>query len=107
MDAFGDDRTTAFSNLGGEFTISDGILRNTEARARSDHFRAEGQGTLDLRSLDLDYGISLMLVEVFETQSDELLEWLEGRSVPLRLHGPLTSPELDSDFGSEAEDAGG
>ena len=101
-DPFEEGASTSFSDMTGEFTASGGILRNSEARARSGHFRAQGAGELALHELELDYTIDLMLVEAFEAGSERLLEWLEGNSVPLRLHGPLTDLELDVELGNES-----
>ena len=103
-DAFADGAGTRFTNLTGDLTLRDRQLRNDEAQARSDHFRADGQGELSLPGGELDYRIDLTLVEAFDTPSETLLGWLEGRSVPLRLHGPLNDLSLDVEWGDDVED---
>ncbi len=101
---FEDEASTAFSTLGGSLYVADGVLSNPEARARSGHFAVRGAGELDLRGMELDYGLELTILRTFETESEQLLELLRGLTFPLRLRGPLTDLDLDLDPSQLAED---
>lgn len=102
------DATTPFERISGELVAEDSTLRNSDARAESEHFSVGGSGELDLADLVLDYQLELTIIDAFETESEELLEWLHGVTIPLNLYGPLADLELDLDvakaLGGEAAD---
>ncbi|MDN3519568.1 AsmA family protein [Aquisalimonas lutea] len=95
---FSRDATTSFDSIAGKLVMEGGVLKNPDAHADSDYFSVGGSGNLDLAELELDYQLDLTIVDAFETESEELLELLRGISIPLRLHGPLTDPDVQLDL---------
>lgn len=95
---FGEDASTVFSSVSGEFTAANGKLDNAAAKAVSEHFSVVGEGALDMKTGELGYKLELTLVESFQTESEELLQLLDGVTLPLNLHGPLVDLEVEFDF---------
>lgn len=110
QDPFTEDATTPFSNISGQLEVAEGVMRNPDAHAASEYFVVGGAGKLDLTAWELDYDLELTIVESFPTESERLLELLMGVSLPLHLHGPLTSLDIsygfDDALGDDFEDDG-
>ena len=77
---------TDFTELSGTFTITDGILENTDMAMKSPLIRLEGAGTSDLPAKTLDYRIEPKVAATIEGQGGR--EQAAGVMVPVLVTGP-------------------
>lgn len=89
---------TDFAQLSGNFTITDGIVKNDDLFMASPLFRLNGRGVVNLPKGSLDYHVKPRLVGTLVGQGDTVTV-RKGLSVPLRIRGPFISlrvtPEID------------
>ncbi|MDX9739705.1 MAG: AsmA family protein [Gammaproteobacteria bacterium] len=91
---------TDFTELGGTFTITDGVLRNDDLRGSSPWLRLGGEGRVDLVRENLDYRLRTRIVDTETGQGGAGLDELKGVDIPLRIHGPWAELQysVDADF---------
>jgi AsmA protein len=77
---------TDFSELGGTFTIRNGILSNNDMALQSPLLRADGKGTVDLPKRSVDYRIEPKVVASAEGQGGRSDPG--GLMVPVLIQGP-------------------
>jgi AsmA protein len=83
---------TAFTDLGGSFTIKDGIAETNNLTATSPLLKVAAAGTVDLRQSTMDFLANPEIVAGPEGQSGA--NDLAGLSVPVRIEGPLDQPRI-------------
>jgi len=76
---------TDFSELGGTFTITNDILKNTDLAMKSPLLRVEGAGTVDLPKRTVDYKVTPKVVASLEGQGGRDAG---GVMVPVLVQGP-------------------
>jgi AsmA protein len=77
---------TDFSELGGTYTIQQGIVRNNDFALKSPLLRVEGKGTVDLPKKSLDYRVEPKAVMSTEGQGGQMQA--SGIMVPVDIKGP-------------------
>ncbi|MBM3549291.1 MAG: AsmA family protein [Alphaproteobacteria bacterium] len=77
---------TDFSELGGTYTIQQGIVRNNDFALKSPLLRVEGKGTVDLPKKSLDYRVEPKAVMSTEGQGGQMQAF--GIMVPVDIKGP-------------------
>lgn len=77
---------TDFSELGGTYTIQQGIVRNTDLALKSPLLRIEGKGTVNLPQRTLDYRVEPKAVMSTEGQGGQMQA--SGIMVPVDVKGP-------------------
>jgi AsmA protein len=89
---------TDFSEMAGTFTITDGILKNTDLELKSPLLRVAGAGTVDLPQRTVNYRIEPKVALTAEGQGGK--SDAAGLTVPVLVEGPwdhLTyRPQLDA-----------
>ncbi len=83
----GAEKKTDFTELGGSFTITNGILENRDFKMLAPLLRISGGGTVPLPPQTVDYGLEAKLVPSLEgggSQDDALA----GIPIPIRITGP-------------------
>lgn len=100
MAATAEPQETDFTELGGTFTISSGVLRNDDLRGSSPWLRLAGEGRVDLVKEDLDYRLRARIVDTSAGQGGAGLDELKGVDIPVRIHGAWTELQygVDADF---------
>ncbi len=88
---------TDFTELSGTFTITDGILENTDLAMKSPLLRLEGAGTADLPAKTLDYRIEPKVAATIEGQGGS--EQTSGVMVPVLVTGPWHNLSYRPDLG--------
>ena len=80
------DEKTAFASLGGTYTITNGMMKNTDLALLSPLLRVNGAGSVDMPNQSVDYRITPKLAATTEGQggSKDAL----GVSVPVIIQGP-------------------
>jgi AsmA protein len=94
--AFADTEQTDFSSLGGSFTVTNGVVRNTDTTMLSPLLRVLGNGEIDLGGQSIDYRLTARAVQSLAGQGGELD--LQGLEVPVRLRGGFNSVSAGIDF---------
>jgi AsmA protein len=77
---------TDFTELGGTYTITNGILKNSDLQMMSPLLRVTGAGTVDLPRRTVDYRLEPKAVATIEGQRGR--EGLAGVMVPVIIQGP-------------------
>jgi len=77
---------TDFAELGGTYTIQQGIVRNSDFALKSPLLRVEGKGTVDLPKKSLDYRVEPKAVMSTEGQGGQMQA--SGIMVPVDIKGP-------------------
>lgn len=77
---------TDFSELGGTYTIAQGILRNGDLVMKSPLLRVEGKGTVDLPKKTVDYRVEPKVAMTTEGQGGQMQA--AGLMVPVNVKGP-------------------
>jgi len=93
----GADAKTAFSDLGGSFTIDDGIAKTGNLKMLSPLLKVSAVGDVNLRSSTLQF---LATPEILAGPEGGGVNDLAGLSVPVRIEGPLDSPRIQPQIGS-------
>jgi len=94
----GTDAKTAFSDLGGSFTISDGIAETHDLKMVSPLLKVMADGTVDLVRSNLDILAHPEIVKGPEGKGGA--NALAGLTVPVRIEGPLDAPQIKPQIGS-------
>lgn len=87
----GADAKTAFSELGGSFTIDDGIAKTGNLQMLSPLLRVSAEGDVNLPGGTLQF---LATPEILAAPEGDGANDLAGLSVPVRIEGPLDSPRI-------------
>ena len=77
---------TDFSELGGTYSIAQGILRNNDLSMKSPLLRVEGKGTVDLPKKTVDYRVEPKVAMTTEGQGGQMQA--AGLMVPVNVKGP-------------------
>lgn len=93
-------KRTPFSRLALEGAIENGVLTTRELRGELPFMVLTGKGAIDLAGFSVDLDLVARVRNSPEVTADPLTAELAGKSVPLRLHGPLAGPGIELDWGS-------
>ncbi|MGH6735652.1 MAG: AsmA family protein [Methyloceanibacter sp.] len=88
----GPDAKTAFSDLGGSFTIADGVAETKNLKMNSPLLKVTAEGTVDLARSNIDILAHPQIVEGPEGKNGA--NDLAGLTVPVRIEGPLDDPRI-------------
>lgn len=94
----GPDARTAFSDLGGSFTITDGIVETNNLKMVSPLLKVTAEGSVDLVRGNLDILAHPEIVK--GSEGNRGANFLAGLSVPVRIEGPLEHPRIRPQIGS-------
>lgn len=89
---------TDFSELGGTFTIINGILKNDDLRLLSPLIRVAGAGTVNMPPKTLNYRVEPKLVASLEGQG--ATGGAQGIEVPILITGSWSNPRFAPDLAS-------
>lgn len=86
---------TDFSELSATFNIERGVVNNKDLLMKGPLVRMAGEGTINLPTEQIDYGLKPKLVSSLDGQGGAAD--LSGINIPLRLKGPLSNPKIVPD----------
>ncbi len=89
---------TAFSEMHGSMTFSDGVGSNDDLLLQSPLLRVEGAGKLDLPKKRVDYKATTALVKSCEGQGGKSFRELANYPIPVTITGPLDKPDVKPDL---------
>ncbi|MEM9441142.1 MAG: AsmA family protein [Pseudomonadota bacterium] len=96
-------RKTDFAELGGTFTIQDGILTNNDLQLQAPGLRINGAGTVDLPSRMIDYRVEPKAAATLEGQTGATD--VAGILVPVAVTGPFDDPSFKPDLSGLVDQA--
>lgn len=94
----GGSQDTDFSELGGTFTITNGILKNDDLKLLSPLIRITGAGQADIPKKTLNYRVEPKLAATLEGQGGE--QDATGIEVPILITGSWSNPRFAPDLKS-------
>ncbi|HHT00147.1 MAG TPA: AsmA family protein [Thiomicrospira sp.] len=95
---------TDFSSLVGNFAIKKGIVNTKKLQALAPFMRINGSGTIDLPQEKLNYLVKAKIVGSDKGQGGKELQELSGLTIPVKLKGDWTSPDISLDLKSLLSD---
>ncbi len=96
-------KRTDFAELGGTYTIEQGVLTNNDLALRAPILRLAGAGKVDLPQQTLDYSIKPQLASTLQGQ-DATREGLKA-GIPVVISGPWAEPKIQLDVGGNLTSA--
>lgn len=94
----GGTQDTDFSEMGGTFTISNGVLANNDLRLLSPLIRVNGAGTVNMPQKTLNYRVEPKLAASLEGQGGQAD--VKGIEVPVLITGSWSNPRFAPDLAS-------
>lgn len=98
----GGSQDTDFSEMGGTFTIANGIVTNNDLKLLSPLIRVAGAGTVNLPQQSLKYRVEPKLAATLEGQGGSEAKGIE---VPVIIEGPWAKPRFRPDLASMLQNA--
>jgi len=86
------DQSTPFANMGGNFSIDNGVISNRDLAATLDAMSLTGKGKVDLPQALIDYRLGLTIKENLFKQTCSVNNRLEGVEFPINCKGAFDTP---------------
>jgi AsmA protein len=86
------DGATPFANLGGNFTLRNGVVNNEDLQASLDAIGLKGRGSVDLPRALIDYHLGLTIQENLFKQSCSVNNKIQGVEWPVNCKGSFDTP---------------
>jgi AsmA protein len=99
----GETRKTDFAEMGGSFTVAEGVLRNDDMRLQAPALRVEGSGRVNLPKRTINYRLEPKLATTLQGQGGE--REVAGLLVPVIIKGPWDDPSIAPDLSAVARRA--
>ena len=96
---------TDFSELSGNFRVTNGVAHNDDLDVKSPLLRVGGNGDINLGNDSLDYTVKATVVSTLQGQGGADMQALKGLTIPVRLSGPFTAIGWKVDFAGLASAA--
>lgn len=97
---------TPFNELTGSVRIDEGLLLNRDFNLASSLFKIAGDGTLNLRTQEVDYTLNVNLLEPLLEGSNKLLAELRNVPIPVEVSGNVRDLGVRVDLQQALEQAG-
>ncbi|MBA4357189.1 MAG: hypothetical protein C0405_05640 [Desulfovibrio sp.] len=94
----GPEKSTKFGSIDGTAVIMDGVAAINDLELKAPFLRAEGKGTVNLVSKEVDYTLRAKVVPSTEGQGGSATADLIGLVVPIRVTGPYDNPSFGTDY---------
>ena len=95
---------TDFSELKATFNVKNGVARNNDLSMKSPLLRVSGAGDIDIGHDRMNYVLKATLVGTTKGQGGKDVADLGGLTVPVKLTGPIDSPQYAIDFAGMVTD---
>jgi len=92
----GSEKSTKFGSITGTAVITAGVVAVNDLEVKAPFLRAEGKGTVNLVSKEVDYLVEARVVPSTEGQGGS--SGLLGLVVPIRVSGPYDNPSYGTDY---------
>jgi AsmA protein len=91
-------QSTDFSELRGSINAKNGILHLHDLEMKAPLLRVKGGGDFDVAGQSLDLGLATSVVGTSTGQGGRGLDELSGITVPVKISGPASKPEVGVDM---------
>jgi len=98
-------RKTDFTELKASFVIKNGVAHNDDLSMKSPLLRLTGAGDINIGEDSLNYLAKASVVESSKGQGGAEMASLKGVTIPVRISGPLKSPQYSLDFSGAVTEA--
>ncbi len=98
-------RETRFEVIQGSAEVRDGVAHTPDLLGRASFMTVNGSGRLALTEQHLDYQLEARLSGPVGIRNCETMDGLIGESIPLRVRGVVTDPEIAPDYSAIIERA--
>ena len=92
----GPEKSTKFGSIDGIAVITNGVVAINDLEFKAPFLRADGKGTVNLVSKEVDYTLNTRVVPSAEGQGGSA--GLIGLMVPIRVTGPYDNPSYGTDY---------
>jgi AsmA protein len=92
----GSEKSTRFGSITGTAVITNGVVAINDLDVKAPFLRADGKGTVNLASKEVDYTVQARVVPSTEGQGGS--SGLLGLVVPIRVTGPYDNPSYGTDY---------
>lgn len=86
------DQSTPFADMGGNFTITNGVVSNNDLTANLDAMAMTGRGSVDLPQTLIDYRLGMTIKENLFKQTCSVNNRLQGVEFPVNCKGAFDTP---------------
>ncbi len=94
---------TDFTELTGNPVATNGVIRLDDLSGKSPALRLGGKGVLaNLRNRQINYTATATVVGTAKGQGGKSLSQLNGVTIPVKIHGPLSDPKISPDLAGVA-----
>ena len=93
-----DSKKTEFGEVSATATIKKGVAVNKDLLMKSPLLRASGEGSMNLNTMTLDYGLDAKIVGTLEGQGGKSMNDLIGLTVPVTISGAVADPSIMVDL---------
>ena len=83
----------------GSANVVEGIAQTDDLEATTSFLQVSGRGQSDLVSRELNYDLVATLTDSIEIERCDSMDRMIGDSVPVRVTGTITEPEIAPDYG--------
>ncbi len=91
---------TRYTLMRGSANVVEGIAQTDDLEATTSFLQVSGRGQSDLVSRELNYDLVATLTDSIAIERCESMDRLIGDSVPVRVTGTITEPEIAPDYGA-------
>ena len=95
---------TDFSELKATFNVKNGVAHNNDLSMKSPLLRVGGAGEIDIGNDRMNYLLRPTLVATSQGQGGKERSDVAGLTVPVKLTGPIASPQYSIDFAGMASE---
>lgn len=88
---------TDFTTLSANIIFTNGVASNDDLKAMAPFLRLGGKGSANLNTMTMDYHLSATIVKEDKGQGGSDLDALRGKTIPIRIQGPLSQPAIKLD----------
>jgi AsmA protein len=89
---------TRFQLIRGRAEVQEGIARTRDLEATTAFLKVTGQGQSDIVSRDINYDLVAEMTASIGIPRCETMDRAIGDSIPMRVSGTITAPEIQPDF---------
>jgi len=95
---------TDFSELTASFVIKNGVAHNDDLSAKAPLLRLSGAGDVNIGANAIDYLAKVSFVASSTGQGGKDMGELAGKTLPVKIDGPLDAPQFHPDFNALLRD---
>jgi len=100
-----DSQKTVFTDMGGTFTISQGVVSNNDLTMNTTGLRLTGKGTVNLPAYTISYRLTPQIISTATDQTTGKTTEKQGLAVPVVVEGSLDKPSYRPDVGAVLQNA--